>query len=290
MRSLVITLVLLCRLAPPAAAQISLTDDLGRKVVLPQPPVRIVSLAPSITETLFAIGAGEQVAGVTDYCNYPAEARTKPRVGGMITPSMEAIVGLHPDLIILSMEGNLRDDFQRLDDLGIPLFVTNPRTLHDIYRSVADLGALTGHRDEAATVVAGMQEREKHVVLPMRALVEPSVLFIVSVQPLVVAGGGTFLAGLIELAGGRNPAASSPSTYPQYSREAVVSDDPDVLVILSDAGGTDTVLTAEYPEWKGLKAVRNHRVYRVDADTFSRPGPRAAEALETLARLLHAHR
>jgi iron complex transport system substrate-binding protein len=270
-----------------AGTPISLTDDLGRKIVLQQIPERIVSLAPSITETLFALGAGTQVAGVTDYCTYPEEARLKPRVGGMINPSMEAIVGLHPDLIILSMEGNVRDDFRKLTGLGIPVFVTNPRTLHQIYGSITTLGTLTGREREAAVLVAAMQDRERHVVAPMRQRIEPSVLLIVSLQPLMVAGNGTFLSELIRLAGGRNLAASSPSTYPQFSREAVVDEDPDVLVILSDAGGRGTDVVAQYPEWRGLKAVRTGRVYRVDPDILSRPGPRATDGLELLERLLH---
>jgi iron complex transport system substrate-binding protein len=288
MRFFILWAALACATPSFAGAQISLTDDLGRKVALPHTPERIVSLAPSITETLFAIGAGEQVAGVTDYCTYPEEARKKPRVGGMINPSIEAIIGLHPDLIILSMEGNVRDDFRKLTGLGVPVFVTNPRTLHQIYGSITTLGTLTGREQEAARVVGEMQNRERHVVLPMRPQAEPAVLLIVSLQPLMVAGNGTFLSELISLAGGRNLAASSPSTYPQFSREAVVEGNPDVLVIFSDAGGRGTDIADQYPEWRDLKAVRNGRVYRVDPDILSRPGPRAAEGLELLSHLLHA--
>jgi iron complex transport system substrate-binding protein len=287
MRVFMLCAALACAPLSFAGTQISLTDDLGRKVTLPRIPERIVSLAPSITETLFAIGAGGQVAGVTDYCTYPGEAHTKPRVGGMINPSIEAIVGLHPDLIILSMEGNVRDDFRKLTGLGIPVFVTNPRTLHQIYQSITTLGTLTGREQEAARLVDTMQNRERHVVAPMRQRIEPTVLLIVSLQPLMVAGSGTFLSELMTLAGGRNLAASSPSTYPQFSREAVVDGNPDVLIVLSDAGGQGTDVITQYPEWRDLKAVRNGRVFRVDPDILSRPGPRATEGLELLARLFH---
>jgi iron complex transport system substrate-binding protein len=287
MRFIILQAALACALCSSAVAQISLTDDIGRTVTLPQRPERIVSLAPSITETLFAIGAGEQVAGVTDYCTYPEEARKKPRVGGMVNPSIETIVDLRPDLIILSMEGNLRDDFRKLTELGAPVFVSNPRTLHGIYASISALGLLTGREKESARVVAGMQERERHVTAPMRVRIEPSVLLIVSLQPLMVAGRGTFLAELLSMAGGRNLAGTSPSTYPQFSREAVVEGDPDVLLVLSDAGGKENDIADTYPEWRRLKAVRTGRVYRVDSDLLSRPGPRAAEALELIARLLH---
>jgi iron complex transport system substrate-binding protein len=274
-------------LAFPAGAQVTVTDDLQRGVTLPGTPERIVSLAPSITETLFAIGAGDQVAGVTDYCNYPKEVTGKLRVGGMINPSIETIVSLRPDLILLSMEGNVRDDFRKLTGLGIPVFVTNPRTLQGIYKSIADLGTLTGRTEESARVLASMQSRERRVRAPMKARIERSVLLIVSLQPLMVAGSGTFLSEILTLAGGRNIAGSSSSTYPQFSREAVVEGDPEVLLILSDAGGGSQNLTDRYPEWRHLRAVRNGRVYYVDPDILSRPGPRAADGLERVALLLN---
>lgn len=274
-------------LAFTARAQVTVTDDLQRAVTLPRTPERIVSLAPSITETLFAIGAGDQVAGVTDYCNYPEEATGKLRVGGMINPSIETIVSLRPDLIVLSMEGNVRDDFRKLTGLGIPVFVTNPRTLKGIHKSIADLGTLTGRTDESARVLASMQSGEQRVLAPMKASIERSVLLIVSLQPLMVAGSGTFLSEILTLAGGRNIAGSSSSPYPQFSREAVVEGDPEVLLILSDAGGGSKKLTDLYPEWSRLRAVRNGRVYYVDPDVLSRPGPRAVEGLELLARHLH---
>ena len=135
------TLVFLCAFAVRFAdAQITVTDDLGRTVTLPRPAQRVVSLAPSITESLFAIGAGAQVAGVTAYCNYPPAAALKPRIGGMTTPSIESIIALHPDLVLISMEGNLRDDYSRIMDIRVPVVVSNPRTLEDIYRSLAMLG------------------------------------------------------------------------------------------------------------------------------------------------------
>jgi len=271
-----------------AGAQVTVTDDLRRAVTLPRTPERIVSLAPSITETLFAIGAGNQVAGVTDYCNYPEEARKKPRVGGMINPSIETIVSLRPDLIILSVEGNLRDDFQTLTRLGTAVFVTNPRTLEGIHKSIADLGMLTGRTEESARVLWSMQSLERAVLAPMKMRIERSALLIVSLHPLIVAGSGTFLAEILALAGGRNLAASSPSAYPQFSREAVVDGDPEVLFVLSDAGGGSQSLTDLYPEWRRVRAVRNGRVYYVDADILSRPGPRAASGLELVARLLNA--
>lgn len=264
-----------------ARAQIALTDDLGQRVVLPSAARRIVSLAPSITETLFAIGAADQVAGVTAYCNYPAAARLKPSVGGMVSPNVEAIVALAPDLIIISKEGNLREDAERLRTLRVPLYVSNPRTLADIRRSIEQLGILTGHEDAASRLAERLREREDTVRRKAGGR-QVRALLLVSVQPLMVVGGGTFLAELMEAAGARNLAADAPGTYPVYSREAIAQLDPEVVLVLSDAVADTAALLSLFPEWKTLTAFRNGRIVRVNADLLSRPGPRAVEGLEAL--------
>jgi len=274
-------------LTPDASGQISVSDDLDRTLSLPAPAARVVSLAPSITETLFAIGAGNQVVGVTDYCTFPPEAKTRSSVGGIVNPSIEAIIGLRPDLIVLSMEGNVRDDFARLEDLGVPVFVTNPRTLEGIHTSIADLGALTGRSESAAAVVKAMREREDSVKTHAREKLKTGVLLFVSLQPLIVVGGKTYLNELLGLAGAINLAADAPSTYPTISREAVLADNPDVLLFMSDAVANPENLLKFYPEWRTLDAVRNKRIVFLNADIISRPGPRAVDALETLYRSIH---
>jgi iron complex transport system substrate-binding protein len=265
---------------------IAILDDLDRTVSLPSPAQSIVSLAPSITETLFAIRAGNQVVGVTDYCNYPEEATSKSRVGGITNPNIETIVSLRPDLIILSMEGNVREDFDKLLSFGIPVFVTNPRTLQGIHKSIEDLGILTGKTEEAAQLVHSMQAREESVIraVPQR---KKKTLLIVSLQPLIVVGGGTYLSELIRLAGGMNLAISASSTYPMYSRETVVAEDPDVLIIMSDILTDQSMLLTLFPEWEVLTAVQSNQIYGVDADIVTRPGPRAVDGLESLYQILH---
>jgi iron complex transport system substrate-binding protein len=265
---------------------VTLTDDLGRTVTLASPPQRIISLAPSITESLFAIGAGKQLAGVTDYCNYPPEAASLPRVGGIINPSLEAIVTLRPDLVILSVEGNLRDDLRRLEDLGIPVFVTNPRSLDDIRASIRKLGTLTGRDSAAGALTAALLSRERSITARMPVRVEHRALLAVSLQPLIAAGGGTFLADLIERAGASNIAAGAGGTYPQFSREAVIAMDPDAVLVLSDAASSAGDVLKMIPEWRSLRAVRSGTLHILDADLFARPGPRAADALVTLHRAL----
>ncbi|HMK39026.1 MAG TPA: cobalamin-binding protein [Bacteroidota bacterium] len=294
--------MLLCRVIPCAAlapilflhsglrAQISVVDDIQRTVTLARPAVRIVSLAPSITECLFALGAGDQVKGVTDFCNYPPEARGKTHVGGMINPSIEAVVGLEPDLVVLSMEGNVREDFRRLTSFGTPVFVSNPRTLEGIYSSLRALGALTGRADSARHLVARLQSREDAVRSAARGALPVRVLLLVSLQPLMCAGGNTFIDELIRTAGGTNLAARARGTYPAYSRESVIADDPDVIIVTSDILSAVAALKEMFPEWGTVGAVRNDRVFSLDADLVSRPGPRALDALETLFHLLHTPR
>jgi iron complex transport system substrate-binding protein len=269
----------------PAAAEVTVIDDLGRTVRLARPAQRIISLAPSLTETLFAIGAGDAVAGVTSYCTYPKEATQKPQVGGMINPSLEAIVALKPDLIVLSMEGNVREDFDRLTTLGASVFVSNPRSLADIQKSVRQLGALSGRSTHAARLAAELAAVEAEIV---RDVSGPRVrtLLIVSIRPLIVAGGHTFLNELLETGGAINLAARFPSAYPTLSREAVVNEDPDLMLVTSDVVSDTRLLLEEFPEWKVLTAARRNRIYRIDADLVSRPGPRAVEALRVIAYLV----
>lgn len=281
------TLLLVC--FHSVRAQVSVVDDLQRAVSLRAPATRIVSLAPSITESLFAIGAGDRVVGVTDYCDYPADARRRPRVGGMINPNIEAVVGLKPDLIVLSMEGNIRDDFRRLTGLGFPVLVTNPRTFEGIYRSLGQLGTLTGCADSAARLVAQLRARES-ALRQSGSRESVRALLVVSVQPLLVAGRNTFIHEVLEAAGAVNLAAYARGNYPAYSRETVVANNPDVILVTSDAMSDASALYRLFPEWQIVSAVRHRRVFRVESNLITRPGPRALDALESLVHLLHTAR
>lgn len=275
-----------CCTLPAAGDSVTVVDDLHRAVVLRAPAVRIVSLAPSITETLFALGAGESVVGVTDYCNYPEAAKGKQRVGGMVNPNLETIVSLKPNLILVSMEGNLSEDFASLQSVGVPLFVTNPRSLDGIFKSITDIGLLTGTQAQAASLVAFMSAVRDSIVAGASGP-RTSVLLVVSSHPLMVVGGGTFLSELLELAGGRNLAGNAAGSYPVYSRESVVVGNPEVIITLSGTGMKADNLREMYPEWHRIDAVVNRRVFSVDADMLARPGPRAVEGLKLLFHLLH---
>ena len=272
-------------LASSAPAVLRVTDDLGRTVDLPAPAHRIVSLAPSLTESLFAIGAGSQVVGRTRFCDYPEEALQLPSVGGMTNPSLESIVACRPDLIVLSMEGNTRDDFSRLTALGVPVYVSNPRTLAGIYHSLDQLGVLTGRQEQAQHLVDSLRRFEWSLkaVVSRRPL---SALVLISLQPLMAAGGNTLLNELLTIGGARNPVATMPGHYPAISREAVLADPPDVLFLTSDLPNDRANLISLFPEWKNLRAMQEGRVYSLDAAILSRPGPRSLEGLRLIIQCL----
>jgi iron complex transport system substrate-binding protein len=281
-----VTLTFFLLLPYAATAQLVLADDLQRPVRLPAPAQRIVSLAPSITESLFAIGAGNLICGVTDFCTYPEAARKKPHVGGMTTPSIEAIVRLQSDLILVSMEGNTRQDFDRLTGTGTPVFVTNPRSLQGIRRSIGQLGFLTGHRQEADLLLASMKAREDSIDARSGGRRVRVFLFL-SLQPLLAAGSNTFINDLLQHAGADNLAARAPGTYPAISREAVLAQHPDAIIVTSDIATVADSLTDQFPEWRQLDALHTGRIYRIDPDLISRPGPRAVDGLELLFHFLH---
>lgn len=280
-----ISFLLLLVLAHNASGQITLRDDLGRELRLQAPAQRVVSLAPSITETVCAVGAIRQLAGITDYCNYPDEVQSKQSVGGVVNPNIEVIVSMEPDLVLVTPEGNVKDSFSLLEQVGIPVFVTNPRTLEGIRKSITDIGILTGHETAAESLVAAMNAEE--VALHRSNRDRRRVMVVVALQPLIVAGSGTFLAEMISLAGGNNIAAGSPLSYPSFSREEVVAADPEVI-ILSSGLGRD--LPGLFPEWKEVTALQQNAVCTIDADVLSRPGPRVLEGIRAIRSCIEAVR
>jgi iron complex transport system substrate-binding protein len=269
-----------------AAERIVVIDDLGRTVTLPASARRIVSLAPSLTESLFAIGAGPQVVGRTTFCDHPEAALRIPEVGGMTNPSIERVVALSPDLIVVSMEGNLREDARRLSDLGIPVYVSNPRTLTGIYRSLEHLALLSGRGEDGGRLVDSLRSLERFLQGRVPAA-HPSVLLLVSLRPLMAAGTNTLLDDLLIRAGGKNVAAALRGHYPAISREAVLVRDPEIILCTSEIMVGPEELVKLYPEWSQLQAVRKGRVVPIDADVISRPGPRALQGLELIITALH---
>lgn len=290
--------------APPTAAPtvvptsaattgpISVTDDLGRTVTLEAVPQRIVSLAPSVTEILFAVGAGPQVVGTTSFCDFPPEAADLPEIGGFSASSIsvEAIVGLEPELVIA---GSARQQpiAEQLAQLGIPVVVLAPDSFDAVYSSILQVGTLSGTSDQAAQVVAAMQARVTavtDVVATIPADSRPSVYWEVTDEPLMAAGPNNFIDQMIGLVGATNIFADASEAYPQINAETVFERDPQVILGPDSHGAALTLeaITAR-PGWADVQAVRDGRVYILDGNIVSRPGPRLADALELLAATLY---
>ncbi len=265
----------------------TIEDDLGRAVTFNKNPQRIISLAPSITEMLFALDSGATLVGVTDYCNFPPAAQQKPSVGGMILPNLERIAELQPDLILLTVEGNSKEDFTKLESLGYRLFVLNPRTIEEVDESITDLGKILGKDSAASSLFNGLRNRESRVHHAIQGRKFPSVFVIISLKPLMTAGPGTFIHQLIVKAGGLNIADHARVAYPIINREEIIRARPDVILVANDIMRSTRELLKEFPEWEKLPAVANGRILAVDADILTRPGPRIIDGLEMLARIFH---
>jgi len=267
-----------------ASAQ-AVRDDLGRSVRLTGTPQRIVSLAPSLTEMLFALGAGARVAGVTSFCDYPPEAASRPVVGDLVTPNIERILSLKPDLVLISVEGNSPRTFASLEELGIPLFVSNPRNIAGVYKSLRDIGMLLGTPQRARLLLDSLQ-REERRIRQSRGSAHPSVLMLLSLQPLMAAGRSTFIDEVISLAGGRNAAESLRGSYPTLNREQLLHMNPDLVLYPDDMGVDEAQVRTGFPEWSDLDAMKRGALYRIDADIYLRPGPRVFRAAALLQDLI----
>ena len=263
----------------PASARI-ITDELSRSVQVPAHPQRIVSLAPSITEILFALGAGDRVAGVTSYCDYPPEARQKPPVGDTLKPSVEKIVALKADLVIISTASQVEASFRKLEELGIPVYVTNSRSLDEVIASIDKLGELIDARDRAHQLSKELRSRIAAVEARVDRAYRPSILVILGTEPLITAGRGSFINDLINRAGGRSISAEADADYPQYSIETVIARRPEIILL--QAGGNGLT-----PRLRETPAARSNRVYHIDDDLLLRPGPRIIDGLEQLAVKVH---
>lgn len=264
-----------------------LTDHTGRRVTLGDQPRRIVSLAPSLTETLFALEVGESVVGVTDYCDYPEEARTRPKVGGIINPSAEAIVALQPDLVLIARETNRRETLEALERLHIPVFVVNSERLDDVYRMIRDVAAAAGVPARGEELSRRLDARAAAVEKAIRGYPPRRVFLLVGLQPIVTAGQGSFLDDLLRRAGGESVAAASRQPWPRFSVEELVRADPEILLVPRTpwfSPSREELL--RLPGWSELKAVQEERIVYLPA-AVERPGPRLVEMLELIARALH---
>lgn len=273
--------------APRSAELRIVTDEIGRRVAIPPSPQRLISLAPSVTEMLFALDLGERVVGVTSYCDYPPAARAKEKVGDVLNPSLERILALRPDLVIISTATQLERFARRLEEVGVPLYVVNADRVEDVLRSLENLGEITGRREEAERVVRALRARLDDIRARVRGRPRPRVLMVIQRDPLIVPGRGAFLTDLVEQAGGQSITADAEREWTPYSLETVLARAPEVIILPSRERTTRRLADMRWPQLETTPALRHGRVYAIHNDLLMRPGPRLIEGVEELARVLH---
>lgn len=276
----------------------SFVDDLGVEVTLLAPPQRIVSLAPGFTETLFRIGAGDRLVGRSDFCDEPPEALKVQSVGGLVTPSIEKIVGLAPDLVLV-IRGTPVDVIDSLRRAGLPVIARDTRSLSEAIEAIRDIGRYVGMEAQAESLADELEARRRAVEERTRQVFtshkRPRVLLVASVNPVYAAGAGSIAGDMITIAGGNNVAAgpefSEAGPWPQLGLEVVVDADPDIIIMASDpheAGQPAAAAElAAMPGWRDTTAVRRNHLHQIDPDLVSRSGPRLLDGLEHLAAIIH---
>jgi iron complex transport system substrate-binding protein len=272
------------------SGEIVVTDQDGREVVFTEIPQKIVSLSPSNTEVIFALGLEDRLVGVTEYCNYPLEALEKEIVGGFSTPNIERIMELQPDLIIASTIH--AEEIPRMEELGMNVLVIESSTLIDLYTSMSLVAEVTGVTSNGEALIASIQQRiqaVEAVVSQIPAEDRVLVYYEVYSDPLMSAGKQAFINEIISLSGGINIFGDIDESYPQISAEVVADRQPEVILYPDYHGTAETVIQAmvSRPGWESVPAVISGSVFAIADDSFARPGPRVVEAVEEAAKIFY---
>ena len=269
----------------PAA---TVVDDVGRSVLVPDRPSRIISLAPGITEILFALGLDERIVGVTSFCDWPQKARRKTSIGGFTNPSLETILWLKPDLIIATADGNRPETVRQLEKIGMAVYVTHPADTEGILNSLLQIGEMTGRGHAARELAGTLKRRLDAVTLKVQGKKKPRVFFQIGMDPVISVNGETLISDVIKRAGGVNVAARQKARYPRYSAEGVMAGAPDVLLFAPMASDREFKMVKTYwQQFPGIPAVKNNRIHPMDTDLIGRASLRIVDAIEQTARLLH---
>lgn len=277
----------LALVATTHAHAVAYRDMTGREVALTAPPTRIVSLVPSVTELIYALGGEARLVGRTDFCDDPPAARQKPSVGGMVAPNLESIVALRADLVIGTTDGSREETFSQLHRLGVPVYLVTVNRLAEAMDLVARVGMLTGRAEAVEPLVAHM----KGEIARVRALVgpyrPPRVLYVLWPDPLIVPARGALVSELLALAGGDSVTLDGGEGYPRYSLEAALARNPEVIFIASHDATRSPLIRSTWERFTQVPAVSAGRLHIVDGNLLHRYGPRMVDGLEALARLTH---
>lgn len=270
---------------------LAVTDDLGRNVTVSSEPQSIISLAPSNTEILFALELGDRVMAVSEYCNYPLEAQNKIKIGGFSTINIEKVVSLRPDFV-LATGGVQEAVVEELERLGLTVIALNAKSIEEVFENIRLVGKAVGQLEAARELTTKLEQRTKAVTDKAKDLPDsqrPRVFYEVQDEPLMTAGPGTFIDDLIHLAGGVNIASDAAAKYPVYNLETLIERNPEVIIISVGHGSIAASVEAvkSRKRWQIIDAVKNNRVYGINADLVSRPGPRIVDGIEEMARFIH---
>jgi ABC-type Fe3+-hydroxamate transport system substrate-binding protein len=285
MKRLLPLLLLTAMLAVPCFAGRILTDEMGRKVVVPDHPHRVICLMPTVTDTVFALGAGDDVVGISDYTKYPAAALTKPSVGDLIKPSIETILSLHPDLVIGTQPKGPMEVTDQLERAGIPIFLVSPHGIAGIFHSIESVGTALNRTPQADLLVHSLQQRVDAVKARTKGLPAPRVFMPIWYDPITTIGKNAFITEVVEAAGGRSVTDDLSSEWPQISMEVVLERAPDALLLVR-GGKTTLQVLQDRPGWSSMTAIKARRAYYVD-DRINFASPVAIDALEDLAKQFH---
>ena len=268
-----------------APAAVSALDDTGQTVTLSKPATRIISMAPNLTEILFHIEAGSQIVGVVEYSDFPPEALDIPKIGASHQFDIEAILSLQPDLIVAWESGNPIDDLAKLEQLGLPIFRTEPRTLNDIATLLQRLGKLTGHSTISDVLATTFLEGTDSIREAYQQRQNLTVLYQIWSDPIYTLNGEHLISRLIEHCGGTNIFFELETLAPVVSTESVIERNPDVIIAGGYGGATPEWLSA-WNQWSSMQAVKSKSLYTVDADQISRMGPRILQGMQELCQAI----
>jgi iron complex transport system substrate-binding protein len=287
---LVLSFTLACKQTPPSArvqTQREFTDEAGRKVKLPNEINRVVSLAPNLTEIVFAVGAGDRLVGDTTYCDYPEAAKNISKVGDTLHPSIERIIALRPQLVLVSTASQLEAFTKQLAEQQISVYVTNSGDLDGVFRSIETVGVLLGAQPKANELIAELKRRAEAVEAVTKSIKPVKVFYQVSGEPLYTIGREAYLTDLVRRAGGVSVTAALPGAFPRYSDEAALAARPEAI-ILPTGGSMGSANSSVAAPLKNSPAALSNKVFKINDDHLSRPGPRLVDGLEEMARALHS--
>lgn len=263
-----------------------LTDDAGRRVSLPFKVDRVISLAPNLTEIVFAVGGGDRLVGRTSYCDFPAEAKSVAVVSDTSHPSLEKIISQKPQLVLISTASQLEVFTQQLRDQNIPVFVTDPHDLDGVFRTIEQVGEILGQKEQAGVLVQKLRARTQTVEEKVKQKQAVRVFYQLSAEPLYTAGHDAFVTDLMRRAGAISVTADVPGAWPKYSNESALAARPEAI-ILSTGGSMGAANSTVTEALRQSPAALAGRVYKINDDYLTRPGPRAVNGLEEMALALH---